>query len=89
MEEMQGICLLVKFVFMKPTSMIKNVHLSFLVKKEHISKISYCTKHSNNNREALNLHGCVNNGTSARVTSSAGLYCPWVIVSQKMPARHV
>ena len=50
-------------------------------------------KHSNNNREALTLHKYVNNGTSAKVTSSAGIfwrdYFPWAIVPQKMPARRV
>ena len=30
--------------------------------------------YSNNNREALTLRKCVNNGTSARVTSSAGIF---------------
>ena len=31
-------------------------------------------KHSNSNREALTLHKCVNQGTSAQVTSSAGIF---------------
>ena len=31
-------------------------------------------KHSNNNREAKTLHKCVKNGTSAQVTSSAGIF---------------
>ena len=49
-------------------------------------------KHSNNNREALTRHKCIiNNGTSAPVTSSAGIfwraYCPWAVVSQNMPAH--
>ena len=30
--------------------------------------------HSNCNREALTLHKCVNNGTSAQVMSSAGIF---------------
>ena len=52
-----------------------------------------CIKHSNSNREALTLNKCVNNGTSAHVTSSAGIfrrdYFPWAIGHQKMPARQV
>ena len=46
---------------MKPTSMIENVHLSFLVYKNPF--IMECIKHSNNNREALTLNKYVNNGT--------------------------
>ena len=33
-----------------------------------------CMKQSNNNRQALTLHKYVNNGTSANVTSSAGIF---------------
>ena len=33
-----------------------------------------CIKHLNSNREALTLHKCVNKGTSAQVTSSAGIF---------------
>ena len=57
---------------MKPTCMIQNVHLSFLVYKNPF--IMECIKHSNNNREALTLNKYVNNGTSAKVTSSAGIF---------------
>ena len=45
-------------------------------RKDNNSKIIImeCMKHSNSNREALALHKYVNNGTSAWVTSSAGMF---------------
>ena len=57
---------------MKPTSMIEK-HPSLVHKKQHDSNfdiILECIKYSNNNREKLTLHKCVNNGTSAQLTSS-------------------
>ena len=45
----------------------KNIILKFCV-------ILECMKHSNNNRQALTLPNYVNNGTSAKVTSSAGIF---------------
>ena len=53
-----------------------NVHLSSLVHNKEHNFNAYCHfgMYSNNNREALTLHKCVNNGTSARVTSSGGIF---------------
>ena len=43
-----------------------------ILKKIHV--ILECIKHSNNNRETLNLHKYVNNDTSAKVASSEGIF---------------
>ena len=54
---------------MKPISLIKSVRLSFFAHKNTIVKfriILECMEHLNNNREALTLYKCVNNGTSAQ-----------------------
>ena len=53
---------------MKPTSIIKN-HSSYSQERK-IRVILECIKNSNNNREAK----YVNNGTSAKVTSSVGIF---------------